>query len=234
MLKPIGFRQIFFESNLPSNPTLDFNNFPVCCAPKSGLSSGTKRKARKAQARATCHVFEWGTFLKMVRWRTWGRVAQVRHQLEHQMSAVGKWMSPGLPDTWSRGARAIARAPPGGHFCAKCDQYMVFLDGLRLSNRDIRDRRSVGWRTGALGRVTTWRTWSPRLLRCGDILPLSENSIFYTFCILSWPQITNGGIDASHISHGDDHVNGSSTRAHKVAPPATWHVPEGVKNFRWP
>ena len=65
-------------------------------------------------------------------------------------------------------------------------------------------------------------------------MPVSENSIFYKCCIFSWPQIANGGIDVDHISHGDDHVNGSSTRAHKVAPPATWHVPEGVKHFRWP
>ena len=43
-----------------------------------------------------------------------------------------------------------------------------------------------------------------------------------------------GGIDVDHISHGDDHVHGSSSRAHKVAPPATWRVPEGVKHFRWP
>ena len=77
-------------------------------------------------------------------------------------------------------------------------------------------------------------TWSPGVLCCGDILPLTENSIFYTFCIFSWPQIANGGIDVDHISHGDDHFNGSSTRAHNVAPPATWHVPEGVKHFRWP
>ena len=140
----------------------------------------------------------------------------------------------GLPDTWSRGARAIARAPPGGHFCAKCDQYMLFLDGLRLSIRDSRDRRSVGWRTGALGRVTTWRTCSLGVLRGGDILPLSENSIFYTFCIFSWPQIANGGIDADPVSHSDGHVNGSSSRVHMVAPPATWHVPEGIKDFSWP
>ena len=25
------------------------------------------------------HVFEWGTSLKMVRWRTWGRMAQERY-----------------------------------------------------------------------------------------------------------------------------------------------------------
>ena len=124
----------------------------------------------------------------------------------------------------------------GGSVWAKCDQYMTFLDGLRLSIRDSRDQRSVGWRTGARGRVTTWRTWSPGVLRCGDTLPLSENSIFYTFCIFIWSQITNGGtgIYVDHISYGYDHVNGSSTRAHKVAPPATWQVPEGVKHFRWP
>ena len=62
---------------------------------------------------------------------------------------------------------------------------------------------------GPLGRVTTWRTCSLGVLRGGDILPLSENSIFYTFCIFSWPQIANGSIDADHILHSDDYVNGS-------------------------
>ena len=42
------------------------------------------------------------------------------------MSAAGKWMSPA---SRTRGARAIARASTGGYFCAKCDQYMTFLDG---------------------------------------------------------------------------------------------------------
>ena len=40
------------------------------------------------------HVFEWGTSLKMVRWRTWGVWHKNGTIQEHQMSAVGKWMSP--------------------------------------------------------------------------------------------------------------------------------------------
>ena len=40
------------------------------------------------------HVFEWGTSLKMIRWRTWCRMAQERYRQEHQKSAVGKWMTP--------------------------------------------------------------------------------------------------------------------------------------------
>ena len=108
---------------------------------------------------------------------------------------------------------------------------MTFLDGLRLSMRDSRNQRSVGWRTGARGRITTWRTWSPGVLRCGDILSLIENSMFYRFCIFSWPQIANGDIGKGNLSRGDAHVNGSSRRAHEVAPSATWHVPGGVEYF---
>ena len=123
------------------------------------------------------------------------------------VQSVSGWVRPaGHVVTWRT---CYCTCAPRGHFCAKCDQWMVFLDVLRLSIRDSRDRRSVGWRTGALGRVTTWRTCSLGVLRGGDILPLSENSVFYTFCIFNWPQIANGGIDADHISHGDDYVNGS-------------------------
>ena len=136
------------------------------------------------------------------------------------VQSVSGWVR--LAVTWSRGARAIARAPPGGHFCAKCDRYMVFLDGLWLHFNNSRDQRSVGWQTGAWDRVTTWRTWSPEVLRCEDILPQSENLIFCAFCMFRRPQIANGGIDADHISHGDGHVNGSSTRAHKASPPTTF------------
>ena len=64
------------------------------------------------------------------------------------MSAVGKWMSQA---SRTRGhvahvllhVRHVGKAT-GGHFSAKCDQYMTFWDGLRLSIRDSRDQRSVG------------------------------------------------------------------------------------------
>ena len=78
------------------------------------------------------------------------------------MSAVSKWMSQASRTRWSRGARAFARAPPGGRFCAKCDQYMVFFDDLRLSIRDSRDQRPGGVTDRCLGpchhvaHVFTW------------------------------------------------------------------------------
>ena len=87
---------------------------------------------------------------------------------------------------------------------------------------------------------SSWELWGwfalvkTTLCKKGGTLPLSENSIFYTFCIFSWPQIANGGIDADPVSHSDGHVNGSSSRVHMVAPPATWHVPGALKHFRWP
>ena len=147
------------------------------------------------------------------------------------MSAVGKWMSPACR---IRGhvAHVLLHARPQG---------VIFV--LNVTNTCYFGRPPAFYQRQSgpmVGRVTDRCqgpyhhvahviTWAPPLRR---YFALSENSIFYTFCILSWPQITNGGIDADHISHGDDHVHGSSTRAHKVASPATWHVPEGVKHFR--
>ena len=64
-------------------------------------------------------------------------------------------------------------------------------------------------------------------------LLLIENSIFYTFCIFSWPQIANGDTGKGNLSRGDAHVNGSSRRAHEVASSATWHMPGGVEYFKW-
>ena len=166
------------------------------------------RQELSSQNSGTCHVFEWETILK---WYV-GSLGAVWHKKgtsqEHQMSAGDKGMSPAYR-TLGHVAHVLLHVRPQGVIFSKNEQYMTFLDGLRLSIRDSRHRRSVGRRTGALGRVTTWRTCSLGVLRGGDILPSNEKSIFYTFWFFSWPQIANGGIDADHISHGDDHVNGS-------------------------
>ena len=157
------------------------------------VAPSAKLSKRRHVPRATClseeDLPENGTF---------GALGAVWHKngtsQKHQMSAGAKGMSPAYRTLGHVAHVLLHVRPPGGHFCSKRDHYMTFLDGLRLSIRGSRDRRSVGWRTGALGRVTTWRTCSLGVLRGEDILPLSENSIFCTFCIFSWPKIANGGI----------------------------------------
>ena len=45
-----------------------------------GYHVAPSAKPGKFRHVARGHVFEWGTSLKMVRWRTWGRMAQERYQ----------------------------------------------------------------------------------------------------------------------------------------------------------
>ena len=52
--------------------------------------------------------------------------------------------------------------------------------------------------------------------------------------MFSRPLIANGDTGKGNLSRGDAHVNGSSRRAHDVAPFATWHVPGWVEYFKWP